>query len=163
MEIEKIYTMFFKDIFRYVFSLTKDVALAEDITQDTFLKSMKNIDTYDGDNIKAWLFTIAKNTLYTYYSRQKTHDTKMEMLANECRPSSDILTEMIRKEAAVKITEFVELLNEPYHQVFHLRHYGELSFDEIGMMYRKSSGWARTIYYRAKKQIAEKMKEEGYE
>ncbi|MGI5985417.1 MAG: RNA polymerase sigma factor [Clostridiales bacterium] len=60
MEFEKIYKLYFKDVYIFLYSLSQNKAVAEDITQDTFLKAMKNIHTFDGrKEIKAWLFTIA--------------------------------------------------------------------------------------------------------
>lgn len=163
MDIERIYELYFKDIFRYLFSLTRDKELAEDITQDTFLKAMKSIDMYSGDNIKSWLFTIAKNTFFTHYNRQKKYCEKEAMLRSTCDVTEDVLEELIQKETAIKIVEYVDALKEPYHEVFYLRNYGELSFEAIGARYGKTSGWARTVYYRAKKQIAELMKEKENE
>lgn len=72
MEIEKVYKLYFKDVYTFLYGLSQNKAVAEDITQDTFLKAMKNIDLFDGrKDIKAWLFTIARNTYYTEYNRQK--------------------------------------------------------------------------------------------
>lgn len=48
---------------------------------------------------------------------------------------------------------------EPYKEVFHLRVFGELSFDKIGILFGKNSGWARVTFYRAKKKILEYMEE----
>ena len=41
--------------------------------------------------------------------------------------------------------------------MLNLRVFGELSFEKIGAIFGKSSGWARVTYYRAKKQIIEYM------
>ncbi len=48
-------------------------------------------------------------------------------------------------------------MEEPYKEVLNLRVFGELSFEKIGAIFGKSSGWARVTYYRAKKQIIEYM------
>lgn len=162
MEIEKVYNLYFKDVFRYVYSLSKNQSLAEDITQDTFLKALKNINKFDGSkDIRAWLFTIAKNTLYTHYKREKIYADFEENQEDE--GSADVLETIVQKDTASRIRKIIEKLSEPYKRVFELRHYGELSYDEISDMYDKSSGWARIIFYRAKKQILEKMKEVSYE
>ena len=54
-------------------------------------------------------------------------------------------------------------MNEPYKEVFSLRVFGELPFEKIGMLFGKSSGWARVTFYRAKKQILEYMEAIEYE
>ncbi|WP_330403896.1 MULTISPECIES: sigma factor-like helix-turn-helix DNA-binding protein [Peptostreptococcus] len=42
-------------------------------------------------------------------------------------------------------------LNEPYKEVFTLRVFGELPFSQIGELFGKTDGWARLVFYRAKK------------
>ena len=55
-------------------SLCASENVAEDVTQETFVKALKAIDTFDGSrDIRAWLFTIARNTYYTYCKRQKIY------------------------------------------------------------------------------------------
>lgn len=48
MDIDEAYELHFKDVFRYVFSLSNNYQIAEDVTQETFLKAMRDIKTYDG-------------------------------------------------------------------------------------------------------------------
>ena len=50
-------------------------------------------------------------------------------------------------------------LEEPYREVFELRIFGELSFREIGMIFRKTENWARVTYHRAKLKLQERMGE----
>ena len=72
MDLDIIYDMYFKDVFLYVLSLSKNKEIAEDITGETFLKALKNLDKFDGKkDIRAWLFTIAK-TLSSFMLNVKT-------------------------------------------------------------------------------------------
>lgn len=71
MDFESIYQLYFKDVFLFLRSISVNEDIAEEITQETFTKALKAIDTFDGNkDIRAWLFTIAKNTYYTYCKRQ---------------------------------------------------------------------------------------------
>ena len=66
MLFEDIYENYFKDVCRLCFSLTKNEENAEDLAQETFVKALASIDSFDGSkDIRAWLFTIAKNTFYS--------------------------------------------------------------------------------------------------
>ena len=47
--IEKIYEEYFKTVNKYLFCLTHDSTIAEDLTQETFYKAVKKIDTYKGE------------------------------------------------------------------------------------------------------------------
>ena len=56
----------------FAMSLTKDWARADDIVQDTIVKAWTNIDKFEpGTNMRAWLFTILRNTFYSSYRRAK--------------------------------------------------------------------------------------------
>ena len=67
------------------------------------------------------------------------------------------------KEQVEKIHKFLKNMKDPYKIVFELRIHGELSFEKIGRIFGKSSGWARVTYYRAKMKILEYMEAENNE
>lgn len=162
MDFEIIYRKYFKDVLLYVCGLTGDALLAEEITQETFMKALKAIDSYNGEkDIRAWLFTIAKNAYFSYCRKQK---------CNVPFPEDDMLQDtgvsfieaLEDSEDAIRIHTFIHRMDEPYKEVFILRVMGELSYDKIGAVFGKSSGWARVTFYRAKQKIAEFM-EDSYE
>ena len=68
MDIESVYNEYFNDVYLYVKSLARDGHAAEEITQETFFKAMKSLKNFDGSkDIRAWLFTIAKNALSDHF------------------------------------------------------------------------------------------------
>ena len=156
MEIEKVYKLYFKDVYTFLYGLSQNKAVAEDITQDTFLKAMKNIDLFDGrKDIKAWLFTIARNTYYTEYNRQKIFSPyDLEDIVDG---QTDVLDHLILKEQSILILKTLHNISEPYKEVFMLRFFGSLSFNKISLIFTKTESWARVTYYRAKKQILEEV------
>ena len=65
-DFEKIYSDYYDTVYRYVLSLCKNETWADDITRDTFLKALKNIDNFRGEcKLSVWLCQIAKNTFLT--------------------------------------------------------------------------------------------------
>lgn len=163
MDFEQIYRSYFRDVFLYLCSLSANEDVAEEMTQETFAKALKSIDTYDGaKDIRAWLFTIAKNTYYTFCKRQKIYADK-EISENVADVQIDFTEQFVDEENAFLIHQFLHDMNEPYKEVFSLRVFGELPFEKIGMLFRKSPGWARVTFYRAKKQILEYMEAIEYE
>lgn len=70
--IEEIFRLYSNDIYRYILSMEKDKYAAEDILQDTFLKAYIGMDTYQPDNVKAWLFTIAKNCFIDHFRKKES-------------------------------------------------------------------------------------------
>ncbi len=69
--LEKNYDELFNELFKYCFTFTNDKEEAEDIIQETFLKAIEYINTFNYGNIKAWLFTIAKRTYLYKVARRK--------------------------------------------------------------------------------------------
>ena len=60
-EIEEIYEKYYKDVYRFVLALSKNPHIAEDITQETFVKAIKAVDRFKGDcDIKVWLCLISE-------------------------------------------------------------------------------------------------------
>lgn len=158
-DFENIYRMYFKDVFLYMRALCLDDNISEEIAQETFVKALDKIDRFDGKkDIRAWLFTIAKNTYFTYCRRKAL---PLESVSDtECAVSDVILTEHIEnEEEAMTMHKILHELSEPYKEVFNLRVFGELSFKKIGVIFGKSEGWARVTYFRAKKMIVERLDE----
>ena len=80
MQFEEIYESYFKDIYRFLLSLTGNESLAEELSQETFFKALKAIDRFDGSSdIRVWLFTIARNNYYSYYKAHKNAVPMQEM------------------------------------------------------------------------------------
>lgn len=157
MDFETVFRQYFKDVFYFVRSLAADETTAEEVTQETFFKALKAIDSFDGKNdIRAWLFTIARNTYYSQLRQQK--NIADEPVRCETRlESEDFTLQFVDEERAFLIHRYLHDMKEPYKEVFNLRIFGELSFEQIGRIFGKSSGWARVTFYRAKKQIVEYM------
>ena len=67
----------------FAMRLTRDSEDANDLLQDTMLKAFTNRDKYtDGTNLKAWLYTIMKNTFITNYQRMVRRKTFIDTTDN---------------------------------------------------------------------------------
>lgn len=153
----ELYELYFKDVYRYILAISNDSFIAEEITQDAFLKALKNIKSFKGRcSIRVWICQVAKNSYYTYLKRRKKLCNLEELsLSSE----EDLDEDIIRRESLVEINREFNNLNEPYKDVFYLRIYMNLSFAEIGEAYEKSESWARVTYHRAKLKIKNKVLE----
>lgn len=160
-DFEQVYKEHFSDVYKYVLSLCRNEIIAEEITQETFFKAMKNIEKFNGScKLYAWLCQIAKNTYFTHFQKQKRYiasdgdDTELSHL----RFSIDIEKKFLDKETAKRLHTLLHHLNEPYKEVFTLRIFGELPFAQIAELFGKTDSWARLIFYRAKKKLQEGLK-----
>lgn len=151
-DYEEIYARYFQDVYKYVLALSRDPCLAEEITQETFFKALKSLDTFRGQcKLYVWLCQIAKNTYLSHLKKQK------HLEPEELSVSS--FEEMILdKASAFRIHQALHDLPEPYKEVFSLRVLGELPFRQIGILFGKTENWARVTYHRARLKIKEDLK-----
>lgn len=163
MAFEDIYRRYFRDVYRFALSLAQDGPLAEELAQETFFKALKALDRFDGSkDIRAWLFTIARNAFYDHCRAQK-RTVAREELPQEL-PDTVRLEERVEdEERAFAIHQFLHAMAEPYKEVFTLRVFGELPFEKIGRLFGKSASWARVTFYRAKVQITAHMEATEHE
>ena len=152
-DFEAIYIQYFDSVYKYVFSLCGNEAIAEEITQEAFYRAMEHIDKFEGKcKLYVWLCQIAKNTFLTYAKKQKRYVSETDAdLSQQIEPSFEC--EILDKETVWKLHKLLHGLNEPYKEVFSLRVFGELPFSQIGELFGKSDSWARLIFYRAKKEL----------
>ena len=155
---DDIYKKYYSSLNKYLISLTKNGDLAEELTQETFFKALKNIDKYDEKyKMLTWLCEIGKNTYYSLYKKNRKFEVLDDSLFDE---ESEIIDKIIDIETNKELLTLVHLLDEPYKEVFTLRTFGELSFKEIADIFTKTESWARIVYYRSKLKIKEKLEDE---
>lgn len=166
-KIEEVYEKYYKDVYRFVLALSKNPHVAEDITQETFVKAIKAVDQFKGDcDIRVWLCQIAKNTFFTYAGKKKKEqvdvDEKMSTPISQeafvADVEHDLISDTVDKEQAAKIHRILHELPEPYKEVFTLRVFGELKFKQIAELFGRTESWARVTYHRARMMIMEEMR-----
>ena len=143
--IEKVYQVYYMDVYSFIITIVKNAQLAEELTQETFYRAMKS--TFRGDSKElTWLCAIAKNLCMDVLRKKKTEEYKEE----EAESNINVEQMVVDKEAAFAVHMALHQLEEPYKEVFSLRIFGELSFREIGQIFGKTENWARVTYHRAK-------------
>ena len=150
MNMEQFYMRNYPIVFGYLYSLSADRVLAEDLTSETFLIAIRKSDDYDWNQKPASLLcTIAKNLFLNEERRRKRHVPREDVTI----PSGqDLETEYLEAQLARQIQKLAGSLNENQQTVFSMRLTG-LSFREIGEALGKSENWARVNYFRAKNEI----------
>lgn len=154
-DFEEIYKKYYNQVYFYVLELSRNEQVAEEITQETFFKVLKKINTFRGEcRINVWICEIAKNTFYNY-CRKKNIDPESSLENIEAK--EDIEKTLIDNDMAQQIHMILHKMPEPYKEVFWMRTFGELSFKEIGIIHNKTESWARVTYHRAKLMIKEAL------
>lgn len=149
--LEQVYIENASAVYKYLFCLTHDAYLAEELTQETFYQATKGIHNFRGDcKISTWLCQIAKRLWYKELKKDKYIP-----LDEIEEPQADINLEnqYILNIDKVELFKLLHALDETSKEVVYLRLTGELSFSEIGDIMGNTENWARVTFYRGKQKI----------
>jgi len=158
--IDEMMTRYGQDILRLVFSYVENEAIAEELTQDIFVKCYKSLHTYRGKStLKTWLWRIAinhcKDFLKSWYNK-KVINTGEELLNN--KPSNEAVEQtVIQKEEEGQLVSTLMDLPIKYREVIFLFYYEELSIKEIAMMTEVGENTVKTRLRRAKQLLKERL------
>lgn len=155
--IEEIYMKYANLIKNYIFFITQDEDLSEEIMQETFVVAIKQINNFRGDcKISTWLCSIAKKILYKKTKKIKKNST-VPIDELEITDNKNIEDDYIKKDNKFKLYQAIQSLDADTKEVIYLRLTGDLSFKEIGKILNKSENWARTTFFRGKQKLSEKL------
>ena len=100
MDIDSVYRLYFRDVFLFLQGLTHNEALAEELTQETFFKALDGLKDYDDrQDVRAWLFTVARNAYYSHCRRTK-HTAPLEDAETAPADTPDIAQLLVDQDAA---------------------------------------------------------------
>lgn len=120
----------YKMIFGFAIKMTADEALAQDITQETFLRAVLNIKKFNGNSkFSTWLIKISINLYKDYMKRNKIIELRKEIVPID---ESDSIEELVMTNLQYK-EAIEELRKMPYKKrtSFVLKHYYGYSLEEI--------------------------------
>lgn len=159
-DFETMYQEYANQIYRFLMTLCGDEHIAEELTQETFYKAMRNRHLFKGDSkLSVWLCQIAKNEYFAYYNKRKKLSFS-HINPDQPTKEADVLKTLLQSEYKLKLHQLLRQLPEPYKEVITLKIFAELSYTEIASLFGKSESWARVTFYRGKSKLQEFVKEE---
>jgi RNA polymerase sigma-70 factor (ECF subfamily) len=165
---EELHRRYVGSIFRLVRRKLGDALLAEDISQETFLKALRMLDRVDDDfNFGGWVHTVARNLCFDEL-RRRQRDLRVEDGGNEDEPGVlEGLPSTSRSFDPIQVQESNELrrqiwtvsqrLPEKYRLVLTLRELQGLSYRRIARILKMSESAVETLLYRARLRFKEEF------
>ena len=157
-EFESIYRDYFRDVELYLRAVCKDELLAEELTEQVFFQALKALPTFRGAcDIRTWHCAMGRNCYLSHLRKAKQTEDIDELQIPDPRKSiEDCIAD---KQQAMIIHRVLHDLPEPYKEVFSLRVFGQLSFQDIGGLFGRTANWACVTYHRARQKILDEMEE----
>ncbi|WML39785.1 sigma-70 family RNA polymerase sigma factor [Neobacillus sp. OS1-2] len=158
--IDEIMTRYGQDILQLVYSYVKNKGLAEDLTQDIFIKCYNSLHTYSGKSqLRTWLWRIAinhcKDYLKSWYTRNVV--TTDEEPTNSQTKKEMVEQVVIQKEEDDELISAVMTLPIKYREVLYLFYYEELPIKEIAAVTNTVENTVKTRLKRAKELMKERL------
>ena len=146
-------------LFRVAFRMTGSESDAEEVVQETFLRAYQQRESFEArSNVGTWLYRIAVNGCIDLLRKRKRHDAHLEPLDSD-EPSAPVLALASNSPAAdrlvysaqlsQRVANVLERLSSVERAAFVLRHYEELSTEEIAQSLGLSNSAAKQAVFRA--------------
>ena len=158
-EFSAVVTKHRPQIFRFLLSSTRDVDLAETLTQECFLKAHRHWESFRGESsAMTWLMRIAinlqkdhwRNRRIQFWRQTQTHSVDLDE-ASEWLPSGErsVEQQLLAKERVGQVGKAVEGLSERQRTVFLLRYVEEMELSEIARTTGLNEGTVKAHLSRA--------------
>lgn len=124
--------LFYPYVSGYLLKITIDQDLTEDLTQETFLKAIRSIDSYDLNGkagFGTYIITIAKNCYIDYCRKNKA--VFLDISDIECSTNQDLEEELMKKLAYEEVLTYINHLPPKQQKVLKLKYIDELTLKEI--------------------------------
>ena len=146
----EIYRIFLARIFRFIYYLIKDEALAEDLTQDTFVRAWRALPTFSTQKgtLQAYLFRIARNLVIDNQRKRKESALTSDIIEIIESPEN-LENKIVAKEEKNEVAKALLILDSEEKEAVILRYFEDLSYDEISKTLGKKSGAIRVKVHRA--------------
>ncbi|WP_425565918.1 sigma-70 family RNA polymerase sigma factor [Pseudonocardia ailaonensis] len=159
---QELYQRYQDVVFRYVLFRLGDRTLAEDLTQETFLRALRRIGSvsYQGRDIGAWFVTIARNLIFDHVksSRYRLETTTADMV--EHSPTTHGPEQQVIEGATnAELLRAIEKLNPDQQDCIRMRFLQGLSVAETAARMNRAEGAVKALQHRAVRRLAQLLPE----
>ncbi|RGX05798.1 RNA polymerase sigma factor [Paraclostridium sordellii] len=154
-------------VYSFIYRNTSDYNTAYDITQDVFIKMMKNIDKYQIENgkFKSWLLKIAVNTTKDYF-RSKIYKQRIQSYdidSHEIEDKVNVVDILSKKEETIKIKEAIKNLPKLQREAIILKYYNDLKIKEISNITGENENTIKSRLFNGAKNLKKLLGGDNYE
>ena len=149
-----LYDRYYVRIFQYIYQRVQSESQAADITSETFIKAMENLQSYKfmGVPFASWLFRIARNEVYLQHKKSSKVRQVNFSTDDITNIAEEIEGEVINRTALV--VGAIEKLNEEETELIEMKYFEKRSYAEIGSILNMTENNAKVKTFR----VVQKLK-----
>ncbi|MGG0716137.1 sigma-70 family RNA polymerase sigma factor [Robertmurraya massiliosenegalensis] len=166
-ELETLYRQYAKPLYYFLLKMSGSKELAEDLTQETFVRATISLSQYNQEDVRAWLFKVARNVYIDEWRKRERRrkipfaelfSKEREMLSPYGLPEEEAL-KLEEKEDLRKLLNF---LPEQYRTTLYLREYESFSYKEIAEALDLTESQVKVTIHRARKKLAQLAQKQNW-
>ena len=154
-----LYEKYSQKIFDFVFYKVGKKQDAEDITSETFLKAFDKIDSFDLTRkslFSSRLYSIASNLTIDHFRQNKIDYPEYSRLEDQS-VENDILQTIQDRDQLNQIFDFLDEIGKDKKEIFILRVWNEMSYEEISQIIGKSANACKVSFHRTLQTVIQRF------
>lgn len=137
---DELLTRYQSKLYTYIYFIVRNVTLAEDLFQETFMKVVTTIRQSgysESGRFGAWLTRIAHNLIIDYFRQDKSGSTvsndesEVDLFNDASLSDDDVETRITNRQVLSDVRRLIKALPASQREVVYMRYYQDLSFREI--------------------------------
>jgi RNA polymerase sigma factor (sigma-70 family) len=151
-----LYERYHRQLYRFIFNMTRQKELSEDMVQNIFLRMLKYPDSFMGfGEFKTWMYHIARNTVYDHFRKVKRTPVHSDVKNYEEKIESGQAADSgLEKEHELKTLESaMEKLSDENRELLILCRFQELKYNEVARILNTTEGAIKVRVHRALNQL----------
>ncbi|SDK21228.1 sigma-70 family RNA polymerase sigma factor [Sediminibacillus albus] len=161
LEFDEIMKLYGTDIKGIVYMYVRDYSLADDITQETFIKCFTHYKQFRGESLRNWLIRIAINRSKDYLRSAYKKRTLLGESLISLLKSPSVETKVLQKSLEDEVTESVMNLPFKYREIIILYYYKELTIKDISTTLGRNENTIKSQLRRAKDLLKKEVSKNG--
>jgi RNA polymerase sigma-70 factor (ECF subfamily) len=147
-------------VYRFTLRMSRDEAIAQEVTQEVFLALLRRLDRFDAEKaaLATWLCGIARRQLWKHLERLSYSGAEDEGAPEAESLDDSPVTWLIRQEAVAAVRQGLEELALPLREVIVLCELEEMSYEQAAFVLEVPIGTVRSRLHRAKARLAAVMR-----
>ncbi len=157
---EKLVDIYSQRLWGYFYRLTANRTEAEELLGELFLKLVRKIKTFKGDNFDRWIFAVASNLFRDYLRKSQVQKKMIDAKIRDGAADTDAPSTNAEKQIVGLLEVALEKIDKETAEIIMLRYYSQLSFKEIAETKELPIGTVLSKVHRGLKKLRQLIEQE---
>lgn len=159
--LDELYHIYFNDVYYFLLSLCHHHYTAEDLLQETFFRAYLYLESYEGENVKTWLFTVAYRTFIDHYRKHKRVEVKEQgFFAKLFDKKQSPAESVVLQEEVQSLINMVKELPEKQQYAVILRDFHEFTYSEAAQIMDIQISYFKVLLFRGRQAVRKRKGED---